>query len=378
MTLNFTRNRKGLYGIMNGILYLDHAAAALPAEALLKRRAELDRECFGNQEAGHALGFALRERIDDAARELGRALWHTDGARAVWGTNCTELFNLLAASPLVRGRRAVSSVLEHPALGAALKRNAKDLKLLRSDAGGRLAAEAYEDASLVALHQVQSEIGAVQDTARLFAAYSGAVRFVDAAQAAGKLELADADIAAISGAKLGVPGGGAALLVNPRWNGAGKFLDFAASYRKNEHLIGRVDPVLPPLLADAATWHMANREREFARIAELNRRLRTGVAAIGGAFPTLDFEAASPYILHLTVPRHQGAVLMRMLAEEGIMVSAGSACAAESKDPSPAMLALGASRETAYGGLRISLSHSAPDDAPEIFLAAWKKVLQNY
>ena len=363
---------------MNGILYLDHAAAGIPDEALLARRAELDRECFGNQESGHALGFALRQRIDAAGEELCRTLWHTGGGRVVWGTNCTELFNLLAASPLVRGKRAVSSVLEHPALTAALRRNAKEVKLLRSDAGGKLAAESCENVSLVAIHQVQSELGAVQDTAQLFSAYPGAVRFVDAAQAAGKLELADADIAAVSGAKLGVPGGGAALLLNPKWSGAGKFLDFAAGYRKNQHLIGRVDPVLPPLLAFAAARHMEGWEREFARIAELNRRLRTGVAAIGGAFPTLEFEAASPYILHLTVPGRQGAVLMRMLAQEKIMVSAGSACAAESKDPSPAMLALGASRETAYGGLRISMSHSTPDDAPEIFLAAWKKVLQNY
>ena len=225
---------------------------------------------------------------------------------------------------------------------------------------------------------MQSEIGAVQDTAQLCSAYAGAVRFVDAAQSAGKLELAAADIAAVSGAKLGVPGGGAALLLNPKWSGAGKFADFAASYRRDDHLIGRVDPVLPPLLAFAATWHLENREREFARISELNRLLRDGILKIGGAFPTLEFEAASPYILHLTVPKHQGAVLMRMLASEGIMVSAGSACAAESKDPSPAMLALGASRETAYGGLRISMNHSTPDDAPEIFLAARKKVLQNY
>ena len=360
------------------MLYLDWAAAALPAEALLKRRAELDRECVGNQESGHALGFALRQRLDGAGKELRRALWHTDGGGVVWGTNCTELFNLLASSPLVHGKCVVSSVLEHPALTAALRREAKSVKLLRSGADGKLAAGSDAGISLVAVHQVQSELGVIQDTAALFAAYPGAVRFVDAAQAAGKLELADADIVAVSGAKLGVPGGGAALLLNPAWKGGAKFADFAANYRRGEHRIGRVDPVLPPLLAFAANRHMENREREFARIAELNRRLRDGVVKIGGALPTVEFEAASPYILHLTVPRHQGAVLMRMLANEGIMVSAGSACAAESKDPSPAMLALGASRETAYGGLRIGMGRGTPDDAPEIFLAAFKKVLQNY
>ena len=69
---------------------------------------------------------------------------------------------------------------------------------------------------------------------------------------------------------------------------------------------------------------------------------------------------------------------MRMLSDEGVMTSAGSACAAESRDPSPAMLAIGKSRSDAYGGLRLSFGWDTPPEAADIFLAAWKKVLQNY
>ena len=360
------------------MLYLDWAAAAPPEPETLEYARDLWRTDFANQESGHALGFALRRKLDAAAQTLSRTFWGVPGGKAVWGTSCTELFQLLAASPLVSGRRVVSSVLEHPALASALRREAGNLKLLASAPDGKLVPESMENVSLVAFHQVQSELGAVQDLDKLFAAFPGAVRFADAAQGAGKIAFPrGADIVAISGAKLGVPGGGAALLLAPRWKGAAEFCGFAAGFRRNEHRVSRVHPAVPQLLAFAAERRVARMAEASPRIAELNAQLRAELTD-DEVFPTLPEENASPYILHLSVPKHQGAVLMRMLAQEKIMVSAGSACAAESKDPSPALLALGASRETAYGGLRISMSRSTPDDAPEIFLAAWKKVLQNY
>ena len=74
----------------------------------------------------------------------------------------------------------------------------------------------------------------------------------------------------------------------------------------------------------------------------------------------------------------QGAVLVRMLSELGVMTSSGSACAAESPDPSPALLALGYRRNDAYSGLRLSFGGSPAPDTPDFLLAALEKVLQNY
>ena len=74
----------------------------------------------------------------------------------------------------------------------------------------------------------------------------------------------------------------------------------------------------------------------------------------------------------------QGAVLVRMLSEEGVMASSGSACAAESPDPSPALLALGYKRNDAYSGLRLSFGGALAPEAAGILPAALEKVLQNY
>ena len=359
------------------MLYLDWAAAALPDPEVLEYARTLGPECFANQESGHALGFELRRRIAEAEDSLSRIFWGKPGGRAVWGSCCTELFQLVAASPLVRGRRVASSVLEHPALSAALGREAKELVTFRSDARGQLVADPVEKASLAAFHQVQSELGAVQELPRLFAACPGAVRFVDAAQGAGKLRFPECDLAAVSGAKLGVPGGGAALLLNPDWKGAAEFAAFASSYRKKEHRLSRVTPAVIILLAFAAQRREARREESFRETERFNLRLRERLAGTK-LVPTLPAELASPYILHLTAKGMQGAVLVRMLSELKIMASSGSACAAESPDPSPALLALGYKLNDAYSGLRLSFGGAPDPDVAENLPAALEKVLQNY
>lgn len=359
------------------MLYLDNAAAAPPETEVLEYAQRLWREDFANQESGHALGAELRRRIAAAEASLSRTFWGKDRGRAVWGSSCTELFQLLAASPFVAGRRVVSDVLEHPALTAALRREAGELELLRCDRAGQLLPRECGKVAMAAFHQVQSELGAVQDLPRLFAAFPGAVRFVDAAQGAGKLDFPDAEIVAVSGAKLGVPGGGAALLLNPAWKRAAEFAAFAEAFRKKEHRISRIHPAVIELLACAAERRAKSAAAARAAAERFNTEVR---ARLAGAkiVPTLAPEASSPFILHLTASGMQGAVLMRMLGEAGVMVSSGSACAAESRDPSPALLALGYPRNDAYGGVRISVGWHIAADTADILLSALEKVLQNY
>ena len=359
------------------MLYLDWAAAALPTPEVLEYVRTLPQECFANQESGHALGFELRQRIAEAEKSLSRIFWNKEGGRAVWGASCTELFQLVAASPLVKGRRVASSVLEHPALTAALKREAKELVTLRSDRRGQLVPEPDEKVALAAFHHVQSELGAVQEHSRLFAAFPGAVRFVDAAQGAGKLELPECDLAAVSGAKLGVPGGGAALLIRPDWKGAAEFAAFASMYRKQEHRLSRIPAATILTLAFAAEQKERQRAETYQKMRNFNAELRDRLAGTK-LRPTIPAELASPFILHLTCPGMQGAVLMRMLGELGVMASSGSACAAESPDPSPALLALGYRRSDAYSGLRLSFGGAVDRGTRDILPAALEKVLQNY
>ncbi len=324
-------------------------------------RAELEHS-GANQEAAHRLGYELRRRLDAAARELSQALADRDNCTVIWGTSGTEIFNLLADSPAVAGKRVLTSRLEHPALLAALRRSAAEVKFAPCGKDGRLQMPEDSGAELAAFHQVQSELGIRQELRPL----PGVPLFVDAIQAAGKLPLPpEFDLALL-------------------WFAATATL--AESAHRSRHVDdGRGSPETALLLtlAFAATRRRAAREATLRRISELNaaaRELLAGLPLPGGArsFCTVPAEAASPFILHLTLPGVQSGVVVRMLSEEDVMVAAGSACASETRTPSAALTALGFSREQAYSGLRISFGFdTSPEDVKKM-AEALKRVLKNY
>ena len=115
----------------------------------------------------------------------------------------------------------------------------------------------------------------------------------------------------------------------------------------------------------------------FNRTTQLNRLLREGAQKLN-LFATIPEECATPYILHLTARGYQGGVLVRLLSEEGILISSGSACASETRDPSPALTALGYNRNDAYAGLRISLGFQSTENDVKILLSSLEKVLKKY
>ena len=77
-------------------------------------------------------------------------------------------------------------------------------------------------------------------------------------------------------------------------------------------------------------------------------------------------------------PGHEGAVLARMLSAKGVMVSAGSACSAESGGPSKALTAMGFSGRDSYSALWISLWKENTQQDIDIFIAALKESLKDY
>jgi cysteine desulfurase len=65
-------------------------------------------------------------------------------------------------------------------------------------------------------------------------------------------------------------------------------------------------------------------------------------------------EPAASHIVHFSYPGMKPEVIIHMLEQHGIMASTKSACSSKDDKPSRVLLALGASREQATGGVRIS------------------------
>ena len=73
------------------MIYLDNAAAAMPEPETLELARRLWSEDFANQESGHALGFALRKKLQAAEAALSRTFWGREGGRAVWGGSWLQI-----------------------------------------------------------------------------------------------------------------------------------------------------------------------------------------------------------------------------------------------------------------------------------------------
>ncbi len=350
-------------------IYFDYAAASPVHPRVIAALPGLAAEYGANPESAHPAGRRCRFAMEEAARRIATALLQKE-CPVVWAPTGTDLFNLLAALEFPPGARAVTGVMEHPALTAALGR-----RMTVSKVPAEAFAEAAAGAALAAHVQVQSETGMA------FAPRSaGALLAIDAIQAAGKLPLAPGgDLYAVSGHKFGAPGGAALLLASERAGRlAGQFKALRDAYR-----IGRPEPAAVLALALAAETAAEEQAEVTERVRGINAFLRSRLDAFplplgGRARCTVAAEAASPYILHLTLPGYQGAVVARILAEEGVMLSSGSACQAESAEPSPALLALGYGRREAYGGLRLSFGFGSTMEEAERFLALFGRAVRDY
>ena len=81
--------------------YFDTAAAARPLPEVLDFYLRSMQEDFANQEAVHLLGYQLRKKLDDAAKELcGALLDDTENHQVIWAGSATECFRKLPSAEL--------------------------------------------------------------------------------------------------------------------------------------------------------------------------------------------------------------------------------------------------------------------------------------
>lgn len=370
---------------MDQAIYLDNAASTRVAEEVIARMAEVMRGAWGNPSAAHPQGAAARAHLALARRQVLAGLGDPDGRAGdlVWTSGCTEA-DALAVLGVARRRPGpiVISAVEHPAVAATADLAGPDAPVRRvaPDRTGRLApdavAAAARAASVVAVIMVQNEVGAVQPVAEIAAAVRavapGCHLHVDAAQALGKVPLdvaaLGADSVAIAGHKLHGPKGVGALWVRhgvelaPLWGGGGQQDGRRPGSEDTPAIAGlglaveRAVAALPfaaprwRALADAVTGHLDRAGRRYRRLIDEAHR--------------------APHILALGLPGAPADALRAVLTSRGVLVSTGSACAARSRRPSPALEALGLSPDVGVVRLSFALdTREAEADAAGAALA---------
>ncbi|MFM8415061.1 MAG: cysteine desulfurase family protein, partial [Planctomycetota bacterium] len=228
------------------------------------------------------------------------------------------------------------------------------------------------DTLLVSVLLANNETGVVQDVAAIAAAAheAGAVVHVDCAQAIGRLpvdmDALGADLASFSAHKFHGPKGvgalyvrrrGRAIRVEPLVYGGGQERGIRSGTLDVPGIVG---------LAAAARLAADGLAEEVSRMRSLRDRLwqwlAAGIPGLELNGPGLDAVAADGSCVRLVnnlnvhVPGVDGQSLLATLAAEGLALSSGSACSAESPRPSHVLLALGRDEDQARASIRFGLS----------------------
>lgn len=355
------------------MIYLDEAASAPPQRSVLEAMWPYLGAHFANPASRHEHGLAAESALQDARRRVADQL----GARPaeiIFTSGGTESNNaavkgIAFAAP--RGRHILVSAIEHPAVlesAAWLERFGFTVEHLPVDRDGLVSAEALKqmirpDTTLVSVQTASSDVGTVQEIPALSAAAAEhKVPFhTDAVQAAGAMDLKVDDLGvqalSLAGHKLGTPKGIGVLYLRrrtafePLIHGGGQQRDRRSG---TENVAGAVGMAAALELAAQADVHALQHRRDLFIHAVESR--------VQSAQLTGHRTQRLPGHASFSIGARSGESVLLDLERAGISCSSGSACAAESSDPNPALIAMGYSPEQAQSALRFSFGAQTSEE----------------
>ncbi len=347
------------------MIYLDYQATTPLApeakEAMLPWLDGPDGDGFGNPHSSHRLGRKAEAAVE-VAREQVAALF-PPGGRVVFTGSATEALNLAlrGCEPARAGKPIAVSAIEHSAVLNTAKALQPGCTVLPVDRDGLVdpQAELPEGLGVLAVMQVNNEIGTIQPIADLYqrAKARGALFVCDAVQAAGKMQVAEADLIAITGHKFHGPKGIGAL-----WIRDDVALDPIITGGGQEHGLrsGTLSPALCAGLGAAAKVALECMAEDEVRVSELFNR---GRDLFAGWQP--NGSAVHRYKGNLNI-RREGLDVARLMSDvRQVCFSAGSACASESGKPSRILAAIGLTAAESRNSIRLGFGRYTAMDAFE-------------
>ena len=371
-------------------IYFDYNATTPVDPGVLDAMLPYLRGEFGNPSSAHGLGGRAHEAVEAARAEVA-ALIGAAPDEIVFTSGGTEASNI-AIRGAVRiddmRRDVVTSTIEHPATEACcafLEGEGHKVTRVPAETNGlidpaRVAAAIDSKTALVTIIHAQNEIGTIQPIAEIAAAARrhGALVHVDAAQSVGKIAVnvdeLGADLLSIAGHKLYAPKGVGVLYVR-------RGIDIAAAspWRRPGARPRPGTENVPYIVALGEACRIAGTilEGEAKRLSGLSGDL---FAALKREIPDIilvgDPKRRLPNTLNVLFPNASGRKVLEQCPR--VMASTGSACHADSEEPSAILTALGIAHDKALGAVRLSLGRGTrQEDIPAAARAlaeAWQRV----
>ncbi|MEZ4629212.1 MAG: cysteine desulfurase family protein [Deinococcales bacterium] len=364
-------------------IYLDYAATTPLDPAVFESILPFLREDFGNASSLHSRGQKVRAAVESAREQLAFAI----GAKRreiIFTSGATEAANQairMIAKAHPQGH-IITSSLEHAASLSTcrqLSQEGYEVSILKPDDKGEITPQILSPALksntvLVALMLVNNETGVISDLAQLaeLSHQVGAYVFCDAVQAFGTLALnvkqLGIDMLSLSAHKIYGPKGIGALYVReglelqPLLSGGEQERGFRAGTLNSPAIVG---------FGKAAELAHIRLAEDSAKLYQLRDALSQKLLSFKGIKLNAAKASRGPKHINIQIAEVDGEAMLMALDQEGVLVSAGSACAAGSIEPSHVLLAMGLSKAEAKASLRFSLGRGVDmnmiDEAVERF-----------
>ncbi len=373
-------------------IYFDNSSTTKPSEAVIAVMEKTLREDYGNPSSLHRKGVEAEKYISHA-REVIASVLKVNPKEILFTSGGTEANNQAilgtAAANYRRGRRILTTAMEHPAVSEPLKmlkRFGFEIDTIPVDHAGRIDPAEVEarltpDTILVSVMMVNNEIGAVtpvREIAGLIRKYSPEALFhVDAIQAFGKMRIfpkdLDIDLMSVSGHKLHGPKGVGFLYVRskahivPLLYGGGQQEGMRSGTENVPGIAG---------LGEAVREAYEDFDEKQDRLYALKMRMEEGLSGLEDVvIHGLRGREGAPHIVHAAFPGVGAEVLLHALEDRGIYVSAGSACSTHKRSASPTMTAIGAAKEEVTSSVRFSFSELNTTEEVDRTLEVLREIL---
>jgi cysteine desulfurase len=369
-------------------VYLDNNGTTPVDPAVLGAMLPYLQSEFGNPSSNTAPGRRAHDAIETARAHVA-ALMGAGPDEITFTSGGTESSNIAirGAVRLDASRRdVVTTNIEHPATEncvAFLENQGHKVTRVAAKADGLVDAAAVasiidDSTALATIIHAQNEIGTIQPVAEIAAAARkrGALTHIDVAQSIGKIPIdvktLGIDFLSIAGHKLYAPKGIGVLYTRrgitlpPLLLGAGQERGRRAGTENVPYIVG---------LGEACRIAAETLPREHPRLAGLSAKLLAMLKRdVPGLMLTGHPSQRLPNTLNVLFPGVSGRRLLEMCPQ--VLASNGSACHADSEDPSAILTALGLSRDQALGAVRLSLGRHTTDGdiaiAAAALVATWR------
>lgn len=373
-------------------IYLDNSATTRAYPEVAELVTKLMLEDYGNPSALHQKGVDAEQYLRRARETMAKILkvqekeiYFTSG-----GTESNNWALVGTALAMQRmGKHIITTQIEHPAVQAQvsfLEEMGFTVTRLGVSREGMIDLQELEEAItpetiLVSVMFVNNEIGSVEPVAeigeRIKRKNPNTVFHVDAIQAFGKLPIypkkMNIDLLSVSGHKFHGPKGTGMLYIREKTRIRPVIL---GGGQQNGMRSGTENVPGAAGMALAAEMVYGKLKESRAHMYRLREHLIHGLQAMENVtVHGADGEQAAPHIVNASFPGVRSEVLLHTLENEGIYVSAGSACSSHKRAGSPTLTAIGASKAEMESSVRISFSENTTQEEIDTVLEVLNRVI---